>query len=384
MGAGLDTTAVVTVADALRLPVLQRGLPEVLAGDSELHRPIRWVHAGEVPNIASLLTGGELLLTTGMGFGAGAAERRRFVAGLAQRGLAALVIELGSSLAAIPDAMRDAAADNDLPLVALHREVPFVKVTEAIHTELINRQYGLLRRGEEIKERLIGLMLDGEGLPEVLATFAEIVGNPVFLESSAGKLLFHAGRSDDLDAWESSRRRGDGIGLERIVPMGPGSQPGRLVVVPTHRALTELDAIALRHATGIVALALLRAREEQELIVRERGNLLADLADGTISAAEAGRQALRAGFTTRGCQLLAVAIDESPASTRPTRAALLADLVRELQGRGAAVLAGSRAGANPMLALGRCPTPIAGPRRATTLPRRSGACGAAAARALAR
>ena len=62
----METQGGITVQRALELPGLRGGLPEVVAGADRLHRTVRWVHAGEVPNIASLLKGGELLLTTGL------------------------------------------------------------------------------------------------------------------------------------------------------------------------------------------------------------------------------------------------------------------------------------------------------------------------------
>ncbi|HET9125861.1 MAG TPA: PucR family transcriptional regulator [Solirubrobacteraceae bacterium] len=363
-----DRTTAITVAEALALPALQRGLPEVLAGHEALSRPIRWVHAGEVPNIATLLVGGELLLTTGMGIAPRPAQQRAFVGELAERGVVALVIELGSSLEVIPEALREAATQVGLPLIALHREVPFVRVTEAIHTELVNRQYGLLREGEQIKDRLIGVMLEGDGLPELLQTLSGMLGNPVFLESARGRMLFHAGGGDDLEAFESAGAR---AGLEAPVPMGPGSQPGRLVVLPTRRAPTELDQVALRHAAGIVALALLRAREEDELLARERGNLLVELAEGMSSGVQAARQAEGMGFRPQGSQLLAIAVVEVPPSPGQVRAALLGDLQRELEGRATPILCGGRPGDEPLLAL-------------TALPGRSGAArrpGGAAERA---
>lgn len=247
--------------------------------------------------------------------------------------------------------MRAAAADAGLPLIALHREVPFVKVTEAIHTELISRRYGLLREGEVIKQRLIDVMLRGEGISEVLRTFAEIVGNPVFLESAEGGLLFHAGDSDDLDAWERLGERRERISLEQPVPMGRALRCGRLVILATARSPTELDAIALGHATSIVALALLRAREEEQLVVRERGNLLADLAEGVLTGADTSRQAARLGFRVVGRSLLAFAFTEIPQGPAPSRAALLADLQRALDGRGVSALVGGRTREEPLYAL---------------------------------
>jgi purine catabolism regulator len=124
--------------------------------------------------------------------------------------------------------------------------------------------------------------------------------------------------------------------------MGPDSRPGRLRVLPTRRPLAALDEVALRHAGGIVALTLLRAREEDELVVRERGDLLGELADGTVAGGRAADRARRMGFEPHARPMLAFAIDETPVSPGAARGALLADLRRELDGRAVPVLAGVR------------------------------------------
>jgi purine catabolism regulator len=305
-----------TVADALALPVLRRGLPEVVAGRRHLDRPIRWVHACEMANIADALTGGELLLATGMGIGARPADQRRFVAELAERRTAALIIELGSVMAELPPALVDAAEARGLPLVALRREVFFVEVTEAIHTELVSAQYALLRRGEEISQRLTALMLEGEGIPGVLRSLAETLGNPVFLESADGRLISHAapqGDVDPLEVWAATRgagarEPGEDM-LAAAVPMGAHQPPGRLVAVEALGALQPVAAVALERAAGIVALGMLRARQEEELLFRERGNLLTDLAEGRLAAAEAARRAESLGMPPCSSPLLPLAAE---------------------------------------------------------------------------
>ncbi len=55
--------ATLTVAEILRLDVVQRGRPEVVAGAENLDRPVRWVHISEQPDVAEYLMGGELLLS---------------------------------------------------------------------------------------------------------------------------------------------------------------------------------------------------------------------------------------------------------------------------------------------------------------------------------
>jgi purine catabolism regulator len=305
-----------TVADALALPVLRRGLPEVVAGRRHLDRPIRWVHACEMANIADALTGGELLLATGMGIGSRPADQRRFVAELAERRAAALVIELGSVMAELPPALVDAAEAHGLPLVALRREVFFVEVTEAIHTELVSAQYALLRRGEEIGRRLTALMLEGDGIPAVLRALAETLGNPVFLESADGRLISHAapqGDVDPLEVWAATR--GPGVRepgedmLAAAVPMGAHQLPGRLVAVEALGALQPVAGVALERAAGIVALGLLRARQEEELLFRERGNLLTDLAEGRLSSVDAARRAESLGMAPGSGPLLPLAAE---------------------------------------------------------------------------
>src|SRR5579871_3821959 len=163
----LDQRAI-TVAGALRFRPLADGVPEILAGAAGLENPVRWVHSVEAPRVATLLHGGELLLMTGLGLPDDEAGQRRFIASLAERGVAGVVIELGSALTRIPRGLVSEAEARNLPLIALHREVPFVEVTEVLHRELVNQQTIALERGEEAHRRFTELVLEGAGVAEVL------------------------------------------------------------------------------------------------------------------------------------------------------------------------------------------------------------------------
>ncbi|MEU6672382.1 PucR family transcriptional regulator [Streptomyces sp. NPDC046727] len=316
----LDTQgAGITVQRALELPGLRSGLPEILAGADRLGRTVRWVHAGEVPNIASLLKGGELLLTTGYGLGTRPAEQRAFVRTLAERGIAALVVELGPRFARLPAALVDTARAAGLPLVQLHREVPFVTVTEEIHTEIVNGHYALLQRAEEVHRRCTEALLGGGGVPQVLGILAGFSGNPVFLETADGRLLYAAGEgpqgADPLQVWEGLR----GPHKEAPPPAGsvlvdvPGGGPGtagsvraRLVLLPVRAPLAPVHRIAAERAAGILAVVLMQARQEEELAARGRGDFLTDLAEGRIAAEDAPTQARVLGFKPGDSPLLPV------------------------------------------------------------------------------
>ncbi|MCL6739183.1 PucR family transcriptional regulator [Streptomyces neyagawaensis] len=314
---GREAQGGITVRRALELPGLRGGLPEILAGADRLERTVRWVHAGEVPNIASLLKGGELLLTTGYGLGTRPADQRAFVRTLAERGIAALVVELGTRFTRLPPALVETARSAGLPLVQLHREVAFVTVTEEIHTEIVNGHYALLQQAEEVHRRCTEALLGGGGVPQVLGILADFSGNPVFLETADGRLLYAAGAGpadpDPLQVWEGLRDRHQdeppaGTTIVDVPGGGPGtgSVRARLVLLPVVAPLAPVHRMAAERAAGVLAVVLMQARQEEELAARGRGDFLTDLAEGRIEAEDAPAQARVLGFRPGGGPLLPV------------------------------------------------------------------------------
>ncbi|MGW4888622.1 PucR family transcriptional regulator [Streptomyces murinus] len=348
----------ITVQRALELPGLRSGLPEIIAGADRLSRTVRWVHAGEVPNIASLLKGGELLLTTGYGLGTRPAEQRAFVRTLAERGIAALVVELGPRFSRLPAALVDTARAANLPLVQLRREVPFVTVTEEIHTEIVNGHYALLQRAEEVHRRCTEALLGGGGVPQVLGILAGFSGNPVFLETADGRLLYAAGEgpegADPLQVWEGLRGPHKdappppaGSVLVDVPGGGPGtggSVRARLVLLPVRSPLSPVHRIAAERAAGILAVVLMQARQEEELAARGRGDFLTDLAEGRVFSEDAPAQARVLGFKPGGSPLLPVVMRVGdPLSPAGGGWAVLARAVsEELASVGVPVLLGVR------------------------------------------
>ncbi|MFF3764371.1 PucR family transcriptional regulator [Streptomyces sp. NPDC001922] len=352
----MEAQAGITVRRALELPALRRGLPEVVASEEQLDRPVRWVHAGEVPDIASLLKGGELLLTTGLGLGTRPADQRGFVRTLADRGIAALVVELGGRFTELPGALLEAARSCDLPLVQLHRRVPFVTVTEEIHTEIVNGHYALLRSAEEVHRRCTDLLLRGGGAPEVLRLLAGFTGNPVFLETPEGQLLYAAGQggaAEPVEVWDGLRakrasRAGEppAGGVTVDIPgggAGPGSVRARLVILPVEGPLAPVHRIAAERTAGLLAVVLMQARQEEELAARGRGDFLTDLAEGRIAAEDAPARARVLGFRPADGLLLPVVM-RLPAELIPPGdwAVLVRAVQEELTTVGLPVLMGVR------------------------------------------
>ena len=340
-----------TVAHALQLPSVRRGAPKVLAGREGLGRRIRWAHASEVGNIAELLQGGELLLTTGMGLPRPAAKQRSFVAGLADRGVAGLVLELGQVLPRAPDALVRACEARGLPLVVLGREAAFVEITEAIHGAIIDRQLAVLRRGDELHRRFTELMVQGASVPEILAVLAGVISNPVLLERTGGGVLYHeAHRADPgavLAAWEASREAPEGRADAIVLPVATTRDAlwGSLVALPLDAPLDDFDRVAVERAVPLISLALLRAREEELLGTRERGNFLGELVSGRMDPRDAAQRAEALGFAAGRRVLLPVAVVARRDAPAPGEAGLTAvwrDVRNELAARRMPVLIGAR------------------------------------------
>lgn len=177
------------VSEILALDAVAAGVPEVLVGGAALDARVRWVHVSDSAGVARLLNGGELLLSTGSGWPAEPDELRAFIAELVDAGIAGLVLELGVHYRYVPAVIVQAAADHGLALAALHREVKFVALTEAVHRRIISEQTTALHARDEVRERFTALALRGAPADYIVQQLAQTLGGPVVLENLAHEVV---------------------------------------------------------------------------------------------------------------------------------------------------------------------------------------------------
>src|SRR6201996_6036015 len=102
---------------------------ELATGAESAEAPVRWVHISELQDPTPWLSGGELMLTTGIPLDT-EEKQRAFVSDLAGRNLAGLGFGTGFNHKRLPDALVDEAKKRGFPLFEVPYSVPFIEITE--------------------------------------------------------------------------------------------------------------------------------------------------------------------------------------------------------------------------------------------------------------
>jgi PucR family transcriptional regulator, purine catabolism regulatory protein len=297
-----------TLRTVLTSAAMRPGRPEILSGAGRLDAPVRWVHVGEVRELAALLRGGELILSTGLAMRGDTESAVRYVEELVAAGAAGLVVELGREFPAVPDGVVRAARDADFPLVVLHERVRFVEVTEEVHRAIVAEQLEHVEFSREVHETFTRLSLEAADAEAIVRTTAELGGSSVVLEDLGRHVLAFAalGRpaAGLLADWERRSRSAPAFDHTGITgpegwltaPVGlPGSRWGRLIVANPQLDQLRLTMLVERAAQALV-LARMVERDRLGLSLRAQGGLLSELAEGRLDEETADARARALGL----------------------------------------------------------------------------------------
>jgi PucR family transcriptional regulator, purine catabolism regulatory protein len=331
---------------------LLRGLDvRLVCGEEAIDAPVRWVHISELRDPTTWLSGGEVLLTTGMALET-PAQQREFVRRLADHQLAALGFGVGFGHAQVPPALAQAAAEREFPVFEVPYEVPFIAVTEAAFTQLVNEQYAVLRRALAAHERLERVVLSERGLDALAGTLATLIGAAVLVFDARGEPLAQRAFRRTLEPEEVSALQTELCERRRLGRAFLPSHPGladRSLALPVAAdggtggtvsggdsrgermpqawlvaikdgggPLSDFDRLTLHQAVTIVALELLRGRVAGDTERRLAGDVLAALVGGELTGAELARRLEPFGLAERVAAIVVPweAVEAGPLSRR--------------------------------------------------------------------
>ncbi len=329
-----------TVQDILEIPELHLRL---LAGKGSTSNPVRWVHISEVPDPTKWLKGGELLLTTGYSFVGDEEQQVAQIKRLIDHNISGLGFGTGFTFDKVPPALVKVAEEYGFPLFEVPYHVPFLAITEAVASKIVNEQYSLLQRSLAVHEKLTKIVLEEKGLEAILSTLSALVGCSAVLFDFHGVVLCeaayrrHLGAELIADLWRliSDRRADrqnfalsmDGVGSGvQVYPVVASHRIGAfLAVVKDSGDFSEYDRIILHNVVTVTALELVKKKAVAETEKRLAGDFFDELIASDLYEEEIARRLAFFGLDPQSPHLIVlVDIDhaEDGAPERSEAAAL--------------------------------------------------------------
>ncbi|WP_237305455.1 PucR family transcriptional regulator [Streptomyces sp. SAT1] len=292
-----------SVRQVLTLERVLAGEPEVVAGADRLDRPVRWVHVAEAADVGVMLSGGEMVLTTGVLLAGDEEKQAEYIRSLHRADAAAVVLGLGRAFPAPPDVMRRAAERCGLPLVVLHRPFPFAELTEEVQSRLVRQKFASVSLSEAVRTALTALITAGAPLQALLDEIARHSACPVVVTNLAHRVLATAGErsavDDVLRDWERIARQAggsEGDGWIRAGLGGRGEIWGRLVLCGHRGDAATGRLLADRAAEALVLHRMLGGHGGGTWEEQSAQSLLTDLVGEAVPARQLLPRARAAGL----------------------------------------------------------------------------------------
>jgi len=314
----------ITVRELLELPGL--GL-RLVAGEGGLDKAISWAHASELTDPTPWLSGGELILTTGLAVKGTPARQRSYLKRLARAGVSGLGFGVGFGFDEVPLPLRRVADADDFPIVEIPYPVPFIAVTKAIWAQVAEKRVRDLQLSLDIHERLAHVLAAAGGPADVLEEVVAIAPGWAYLYSPSGRLVAAAGSdaAPSLDeVWRdlppglasgtgptsSGTVAPEGASLALAVTAG-GRHEGVLVYGKTAR-FEARDRLVVHHAVTVLGSLLAMRRAIAQAERRVAGDLLVEAVEGRLRGTELARRLELAGLGANRLTALVVETDSQP------------------------------------------------------------------------
>ena len=180
-----------TVKDCLSLPLLADAT--LVAGAQGLDRFVELAHVVDIPDVGPWVAPGVLLLTTGYGRVPNQDSWLQLVEELNTAQAAGLLVAVGRYVATLPPTALRIADQRGLPVAMLPWDLPFVRIIEAVHHAIIERQTSALHRIEGLQTEIARVAVGALTLRALVERFTQLLERPVMICEPGGEVLAGVG-----------------------------------------------------------------------------------------------------------------------------------------------------------------------------------------------
>lgn len=241
---------------------------ELVAGAHAADRDIAWAHAIELADPTPYLTGDELLMTTGINIGTDAAAQSGYLARLSSAGTAALAVDTGTTLSAVPAGVIAAGDEWGVPVLEVPASTPFIAIARVVIDAVKADELHSVQRVVDHQEVLARATLRG-GIPAVVDALAESLSAAVVVTGTDGSVLAAGGAGHQrlVSALAGSVRpaaarhhagyvTADGDALVTVQSLRVAQPVRGHLAVRTAQPLSNSDRLLLAHAVSLISIAL--------------------------------------------------------------------------------------------------------------------------------
>ncbi|MFY9921174.1 MAG: PucR family transcriptional regulator ligand-binding domain-containing protein [Mycobacterium sp.] len=243
----------------------------LVAGPENADRAISWAHAIELADPTPYLSGGELVMTTGLKMGATNDEQYEYVARLSTAGVVALAFDTGTNFDRVPDGVLSAGDALGLPILQVPADTPFIAITRAVIDELTADQLRSVQCVVDQQEIFVRATLRN-GVPGVVAALSQALSATAVVIGTDGRPLAAAGRDTEhviaitAEAARNMRPHSGRRHASRVIADGAGyctiqtvraAQTARgYLAVRSEVALSAPDRLLVAHALSLISIEL--------------------------------------------------------------------------------------------------------------------------------
>ena len=243
----------------------------LVAGRENADRVISWAHAIELADPTPYLSGGELVMTTGLKMGPTNDEQYEYVARLSAAGVVALAFDTGTNFDRVPDGVLSAGDALGLPILQVPADTPFIAITRAVIDELTADQLRTVQRVVDQQEIFARATLR-DGVPGVVAALSQALSATAVVIGTDGRPLAATGRDTEhviaitAEAARNMRPHSGRRHASRVIADGAGyctiqtvraAQTARgYLAVRSEVALSASDRLLVAHALSLISIEL--------------------------------------------------------------------------------------------------------------------------------